>query len=96
MTNKIAAGLFVIFLGYYGYTVFLADNALVKRTEITKEANGSYTAIIERLDGSKIEEIYVVDENGNPFSHDLDFIPSDPNAERRVIKTGTFIPKHQN
>lgn len=96
MQNKIVAGLFVAFLGYYGYTVFLADNALVKRTEITKTDNGGYTAVTERLDGSKIEEVYVVDENGDPYSHDLDFVPSDPSAERRVIKTGTFIPKHQN
>lgn len=92
-TNLVFTAVLVVFLGFYAYTVFLSDNALINRTEITKDGNGGYTAVTERTDGAKIIEVYEVDANGTPLSHSLDFVDSVPGSQPRAIKKGTFEPK---
>lgn len=93
MQKTLLAGVTLVFLGYYTYTVFLADDALTKRFEVTKEANGGYTARTKLLDGTQLIETYVIDENGNPYSHTLAGITKD--GKEQIMKKGTFVPKHQ-
>jgi len=94
MQKTLLAGLILVFMGYYTYTVFLADDALTKRFEVTKEANGGYTATTRLLDGSQLIETYVIDENGNPYSHTLASVSKD-GGEPQIMKKGKFVPKHQ-
>lgn len=85
----------LIFLGFYTYSVFLADNALIKRFEVTKDGNGGYTATTQLLDGSQLIETYKVDDKGNPLSHSLASMGTEPGSELKYMKNGTFVPKHQ-
>jgi len=94
MQKTLLAGLILLFMGYYTYDVFLAEDALTKRFEVSKEANGGYTATTKLTDGSQLIETYVIDENGNPYSHTLANVSKD-GGEPQIMKKGTFVPKHQ-
>jgi len=91
--NIVLAGLVVVSFGYFIYAIFLADNALVKRTEVIKDEHGGYQVITERTDGTQIVEIFEVDANGTPISHTLGFVDAAPGSEMKTIKQGTFVPK---
>lgn len=91
--NIVFTGLFILSIGFFSYVVFLGENALVKRTEITKDVNGGYQVITNRTDGSQIIETYEVDANGTPLSHTLAIVDAEPGSEPRAIKQGTFVPK---
>lgn len=92
-TNVIYISLFGLFLIYFGYTVFLADNALVKRTVTTHDENGGYQRITTKADGSKLIETYEVSEQGTPLSHKLILQGTEPGSEPKVMKSGSFVPK---
>ena len=91
--NIFYAALVVVFMAYYTYTVFLADDALVNRTQVTYDESGGYEVVTKRPDGSKIVEIYEVDANSSPKSHTLMLVGSEPASEPKVLKKGTFVPK---
>ena len=93
-TNIVLTVLVVAFLGYYSYTVFLAENALVKRTEISKNEKGGYTVVTTLLNGSSLIENYEVTDTGSPLSHTLAVLNPEPGSEPQAIKKGTFIPKY--
>ncbi len=94
--NNIVIGcLLLLAVGYYGYTVFLADDALVKRTVKTETESGGYQVITKRTDGSSIIETYELDANGSPLSHELISVGAEPGSEPVIMKKGTFVPKHQ-
>ena len=92
-TNIIIVGLFLLFAGYFSYTVFLADDALVKRTVKTEGANGGYQIVTKLDDSSKIVETFTVNDAGSPVSHELIVVDSQTGKEIRTIKKGTFVPK---
>lgn len=91
--NIFYAGLSGLFLVYFGYTVFLADNALVKRTVTTHDGNGGYQRITTKTDGSRLIETYEVSETGSPLSHKLILQGSEPGSEPKIMKSGSFVPK---
>jgi hypothetical protein len=87
----------LLFFGYYSYTVFLADDALIKRSETTKDAKGNYQIKTKLLDGSHIVEAYEVHDNVSPKSHSLAKQGSEPGAELKNIKPpSTFKPKFKS
>ena len=92
-SNFILAGLGVLFLGYYTYTVFLAEDALINRTEIVKDEKGGYQVTTKLLDGTQLIETYEVSDNGSPLSHTLASVASEPGSQPVPIKKGTFVPK---
>ncbi len=92
-TNLILAGAVVLFLGYYSYTVFFADDALINRTEITRDAKGGYQVTTKLLDGTQLIETYEVNDNGSPLSHTLASVAAEPGSQPVAIKQGTFVPK---
>ena len=92
-SNLILAGLGVLFLGYYTYTVFLSDNALINRTDIVKDEKGGYQVTTKLLDGTQLIETYEVNDNGSPLSHTLASVGSEPGSKPVAIKKGTFVPK---
>ncbi len=89
------AGLGGLFLIFFVYTVFLAENAQVKRSVKTAGPNGGYTIVTARSDGSKIIETYVVGDDGSPLSHELLSVGPEPGSEPKIMKKGTFVPKFQ-
>ena len=94
-TNIVFTVVILIFLGFYTYTVFLSDTALINRTEISKDEKGGYTVVTNLLNGSKLIETYEVTETGAPLSHTLAVLNPDSGEQARPIKSGTFIPKHK-
>ena len=91
--NILYAAIIVLFLGYYGFTVFLADDALVKRTVATYGEDGGYELVTTRLDGTRVVETYAVHADGSPKSHTLVSIAPEPGSEPKIMKQGTFEPK---
>ena len=97
MQKPLLAVVALLFFGYYTYTVFLADDALVKRSETTKDAKGNYQIKTKLLDGSQIIEVYEVHDNGTPKSHSLAKRGTEPGAELKNIKPpSTFKPKFKS
>lgn len=92
-SNIILAGIVVLFLSYYSYTVFLADDALINRTEIVKDQKGGYQVTTKLLDGTQLIETYEVNDKGSPLSHTLATVGSEPGSVPVAIKKGTFVPK---
>jgi len=92
-SNLILGGLAVAFLGYYSYTVFLADDALINRTEIARDAKGGYQVTTKLLDGTQLIETYEVNDNGSPLSHTLASLGTEPGSKPVPIKKGKFVPK---
>ena len=93
ISNILIAGLCVLFAGYYCYTVFLADDALINRTQIDRDAYGGYQVTTKLLDGSQLIETYEVSESGQPLSHELASVGSAPGSKPQPIKKGKFVPK---
>ena len=86
----------VVFLGYYTYTVFLAENALVKRTVATYDGKGGHTLVTTRLDGTKVIETYEVHDDGAPKSFALNSLGPEPGAQLKVMKPKSeFVRKHK-
>ena len=84
----------LLFFGYYTYTVFLADDALINRSEATKDSQGNYQITTKSLDGSQIIEVYNVHEDGSPKSHSLAKLGAEPGAQPKNIKPPSkFEPK---
>ena len=97
MQKSLIAVVAALFFGAYSYTVFLADDALVKRSEAVKDNNGNYQITTKMLDGSQIIEVYETHENGSPKSHSLAKIGAEPGAEPKNIKPpSTFVPKFKS
>jgi len=93
MPKSIFAILFLLFISYTAYDVFLSENALVKRSSKTVDANGGYVIVTKQDDGSQLIETYEVHADGTPKSHALVVQGTDPNSEPWVMKKGSFEPK---
>ena len=92
-SNIVVAGLFFVGAAYYVYSVFIGQDALINRTEITKDAKGGYQVTTKLLDGTQLIETYEVNDNGSPLSHTLASVGSEPGSQPVAIKKGTFVPK---
>ena len=91
--NILYIALGVLFFGYSAHYVFLADDALAKRTVTNFDENGGYERVTARPDGSRIVETYEVNADGTPKSHTLMSVGADPDSEPKILKKGTFVPK---
>ncbi len=93
-SNAALAVIAVLFFGSYVFTVFVGDNALVNRSQASKDAKGNYQITTKLLDGSQIIEVYEVHEDGSPKSHSLAKLGTEPGAELQNIKPPSkFEPK---
>jgi len=93
MTKTIISIAVLLGMGYFAYDVFLAEDALVKRSTKTVNADGGYEIVTKLDDGSRLVETYEVTAEGKPKSHSLMVYGTEPGSEPRIMKKGSFIPK---
>lgn len=94
-SNLIIGAVAVVFMGFYISSVFIGEDALINRSQVTQDGKGGYTVNTRLLDGSQIIETYEVDDQGRPYSHTLATRAAEPGSELSVIKQGKFVPKHK-
>ena len=94
MQNALIGIVAILFFGYYVFSVFLAEDALTKRSTASSDAKGNYQITTKMLDGSQIIEVYEVHEDGSPKSHSLAKLGTEPGAVPKNIKPPSkFVPK---